>query len=148
MDSNTLYVSITDEKRGIKGFLDDYAFAILALISLYQPTFKDAYLQQALALNEKIIAEFYGENKGGFYLYAKESEQLILRPKESYDGEMPSGNSVMAYNLIRLAKLTKDDKLDMHCTTTIYAKTGQRLSIWLWFFSICNTSYQRISTAQ
>lgn len=116
MDSNTLYVSITDGERSIKGFLDDYAFSILALISLYQSTFKDAYLQQALALNEKVIAEFYDENKGGFYLYAKESEQLILRPKESYDGAMPSGNSVMAYNLIRLAKLTKDDKLDMLCT--------------------------------
>jgi hypothetical protein len=92
-------------------FLDDYAFYILALISLYEASFNDKYLNRALELNEKVIRDFYDENDKGFFFYSNDSERLIIRPKESYDGAIPSGNSVMAYNLDRLAKLTKDESL-------------------------------------
>lgn len=47
---------------------------------------------------------------GGFYLYSDEHEELILRPKETYDGAVPSGNSIMAYNLVHLSFLTDEEK--------------------------------------
>jgi uncharacterized protein YyaL (SSP411 family) len=110
-DGTTLYVSSTDGKRSSKGFLDDYAFYIFALISMYQATFDGKYLERAIGLNEKVISDFYHAKTGGFFIFGKENEQLIMQPKETYDGAMPSGNSVMYYNLSRLAKLTKNPGL-------------------------------------
>jgi len=110
-DGDTLYAGITDGRRSGKGFLDDYAFYILALIALYEASFDDKYLNRALELNEKVIRDFYDETDKGFYFYGSDGERLIIRPKESYDGAIPSGNSVMAYNLDRLSKLTKDERL-------------------------------------
>ena len=53
--------------------------------------------------------KFRDPKNGGFYLYGTENESLILRPKEDYDGAIPSGNSLMAWNLVRLAQLTGDE---------------------------------------
>ncbi len=91
--------------------MDDYAFYILGLIGLYQACFEDRFLNRALELNARVIKTFRDEKNSGYYLYGSDSEQLIMRPKETYDGAIPSGNSVMAYNLDRLAKLTKDEEL-------------------------------------
>ena len=52
----------------------------------------------------------FGDNTGGFYLYGKGHEELILRPKEAYDGAIPSGNSLMAYNLVCLSLLTDEER--------------------------------------
>ncbi len=111
VDETTLYVSITDKKRSGKGFIDDYAYYILALIGMYEACYDEKYLERALKLNEKTLSHFYDYDNGGFYFNGKDNEQLIMRPKESYDGAMPSGNSVMAYNLDRLSKLTKNEEL-------------------------------------
>ena len=54
----------------------------------------------------KVVRDYYDEENNGFFLYGKENEQLILQPKETYDGAIPSGNSIMAYNLVRLSFLT------------------------------------------
>ena len=54
--------------------------------------------------------DFYDKEKGGFYLYGEDNETLILRPKETYDGAVFSGNSAMAYNLVKLFYLTGEDK--------------------------------------
>ena len=55
-----------------------------------------------------MLASFRDGENGGFYLYGSDSETLLLRPKETYDGAIPSGNSMMAWNLVRLAQLTSD----------------------------------------
>ena len=57
----------------------------------------------------KVISDFR-DDSGGFYLYSKEHEELILRPKETYDGAIPSGNSLMAFNLVRLSFLTDEER--------------------------------------
>lgn len=49
------------------------------------------------------VSLFYDKNASGFFLTGSENEELILQPKETYDGAMPSGNSMMAYNLLRLS---------------------------------------------
>lgn len=87
-------------------YLDDYAFLIWGLIELYETTFKAEYLDLALSLNSDMLKYFYDEENGGFYLYGSDSEQLIVRPKNIYDGATPSGNSAAAVNLLRLSGLT------------------------------------------
>lgn len=91
------------------GFLDDYAYFIWGLIELYQVSFKVMYLQNALDLNYQMIKDFWDKDEGGFFLTSNESEPLIYRPKETYDGATPSGNSVAAYNLVRLLEIMGDD---------------------------------------
>ena len=106
---DTLYVSFHMEKRGTKGFLDDYAAYIFAQLSLYRTTLEQKYLNRARYLCDKVTADF-GDNTGGFYLYGKDHEGLILRPKETYDGAIPSGNSLMSHNLVRLYFITDEEK--------------------------------------
>ncbi|MPM53896.1 hypothetical protein SDC9_100666 [bioreactor metagenome] len=91
--------------------MDDYAFYIFALICMYEATFEELYLERAGALCKKAVAQFFDCENGGFTFSGSQNETLILNPKETYDGAMPSGNSVMAYNLKRLAALTKSDEL-------------------------------------
>ena len=108
-EDGTVYVSFRDEKRGVKGFLDDYAAYIFAQLNLYSITLDEEYLNVAKELTEKVLSDF-SDNYGGFYLYSEDSEELILRPKDTYDGAIPSGNSLMAYNLVRLWLLDSDEK--------------------------------------
>ena len=83
-----------------QGHIDDYAFYIWALLELYESTFELDYLQRALHFYSIMVEDFFDEVSGGFYLYGKDSEQLIHRPKEIYDGAIPSGNSVALYDEI------------------------------------------------
>ncbi len=106
---STLYVSYHMEKRGEKGFLDDYAGYIFAKLHLYRATFEPEHLEYAKKLCDKVISDFKAD-AGGFYLYGNEHEELILRPKETYDGAVPSGNSLMLYNLVTLHLLTDKKK--------------------------------------
>ena len=112
-EGNTLYVSYRNGRRGNLGFIDDYAFYIHALICLYEATFKQTYLDRAIELCRKAVNDFYDNKNGGFYLYGSKNEQLIMKPKETYDGAIPSGNSVMAYNLVMLSQLTDGDFSDI-----------------------------------
>lgn len=112
-EGDTLYVSYRNGRRGSSGFIDDYAFYIYALICLYEATFKQKYLDRAVELCRKAVKDFYDNRNGGFYLYGSENEQLIMKPKETYDGAIPSGNSVMAYNLVMLSQLTDGNFSDI-----------------------------------
>lgn len=105
-EGDALFTSFRDGKRGAPGFLDDYAFAAFAMLALYEATYQRAYLERAQRLCDRAFADFADVEHGGFYLYGRNSEQLILRPKETYDGALPSGNSVFAYVLVRLHLLT------------------------------------------
>jgi hypothetical protein len=95
-----------DGEAGIRGFLDDYAFLTWALIELYQTTFDTEYLEEAIRLQHITIDNFWDGQAGGFYFSSADSEDLITREKDAYDGAIPSGNSVAAFNLIRLSRLT------------------------------------------
>lgn len=104
-EGDTLHTSYRDGKRNGTGYLDDYACYILGLLALHQATLDLCYLNRAEALAEVAIRRFFDGTSGGFYLYANESEQLILRPKETYDGAIPSGNAIMTYVLVLLVLL-------------------------------------------
>ena len=109
-DENGLYVSWRDGKRGVKGFLGDYAAYLFAQLALYSATLEQVYLNRAQQLCRDVQDKFSDEKSGGFYLYGAENESLILRPKDDYDGAIPSGNSLMAWNLVRLSQLTGDEE--------------------------------------
>lgn len=96
----------------VGGFLDDYAFFTWGLIELYEATFMPGYLKTAVELNKVMIEKFLDEAEGGFYFTAEDAEELPVRGKEVYDGAVPSGNSVAAYNLLRLGRITADPSLE------------------------------------
>jgi len=100
-----LFHSLMEGEARIPAFLDDYAFLIRGLIELCQTGFDMFYLEAALELTEKVMADFLDEKEGGFYAVSSDTE-LPARLKEIHDGAIPSGNSVMLMNLIRLARMT------------------------------------------
>jgi uncharacterized protein YyaL (SSP411 family) len=89
----------------IPGFASDYAFFIEALLDLYEATFAPGYVRAALEL-EAAFEERFADPRGGFFFAGSTHEELILRPKETTDGALPSSNSVAAMNLLRLGALT------------------------------------------
>ncbi|WMW24502.1 thioredoxin domain-containing protein [Methanolobus sediminis] len=101
-----------DGEVAVDAFLEDYAFFIWGLIELYQTTFDIKYLEHALKLNDYLIAHFHDNENGGFFHTSDEAEEMIFRSKEVYDGAIPSGNSVSAMNLLRLAKITGNPELE------------------------------------
>lgn len=101
-----LFVRYRDGESAFLGLADDYAFIALALLELYKSSFEAEYLVKATRTARQMISLFFDEKDGGFYLYSKDSESLISRPKETYDGAIPSGNSVASMVLISLAALT------------------------------------------
>jgi uncharacterized protein len=94
------------------GYLDDYAFFISALIAMYETTFNSSFLEKALQLNKDMLTYFWDEKEKGLFIYGKDSEQLILKSKDVYDGAIPSGNSVAAMNMLKLSRITGDKELE------------------------------------
>jgi len=90
--------------------LEDYAVYALALLELYRATLDADYLQKAIHRAEQMVTLFEDNEQGGYFMTASDGEILIARPKETYDGAIPSGNSVAAMVLQRLASLTGDLK--------------------------------------
>lgn len=105
-DKGRLLVRFREGESANLAYVDDYAFLTYGLIELYEATFETIYLKEALKLAEDMLELFFDESRGGFYLYGKDSESLIARPKEIYDGAVPSGNSVAAFDLIKLYSIT------------------------------------------
>ncbi|NCB51863.1 MAG: thioredoxin domain-containing protein [Clostridia bacterium] len=110
-EGDTVFVGVTEGKRGTAGFLDDYAFYIYALICLHQATRDEKLLERAQRLAEKAVRDYFDDENGGFFFSGRQNETLIMDIKETLDGAMPCGNSVMAYNLSRLAVLSGSEKL-------------------------------------
>lgn len=91
---------------GLPGLLDDYAFTVWGLLELYEATFETNYLQAAIQITDQMIVSFWDDQDGGFFMTADDGEKLLVRSKSIYDGAIPSGNSVAALNLLRLAHMT------------------------------------------
>ena len=100
------------EQTGPKAFLEDYAFLSFGLLCLYEATLEPRYLDQAQSLCRRVLADFPDKGRGGFYLVAKDSQPLLLRPKETADGALPSGNTMLGYVLVRLAQLIGEETWD------------------------------------
>ncbi|MEO8711457.1 MAG: thioredoxin domain-containing protein [Parafilimonas sp.] len=102
-ESNLLMHSWNKIANVQQAFLDDYAVLIQAYISLHQSTADTNYLLKAKDLTEKVIEVFSDEQSVLFYFTSQEQNDIPLRKIEIYDGATPSGNSIMAGNLIVLS---------------------------------------------
>ncbi|MEA2239854.1 MAG: uncharacterized protein QOC81_4578 [Thermoanaerobaculia bacterium] len=92
---------------GHAAYLDDYGFAVWGLLNLYEATFEARYLTRAISLERESLTRFR-DDAGRFYLTANDAETLLVRPRETGDGSLPSGNSVQLMNLVRLSRITGD----------------------------------------
>ncbi|MEX2210500.1 MAG: hypothetical protein WD689_01870 [Gaiellaceae bacterium] len=94
------------------GFLDDYANLAHGLYELHVATGDLRWLEESVRLARAAVRLFADEERGGFYLTAATGEQLVARPKDVQDHPIPSGNSMLAYVLLRLARIYGDDELE------------------------------------
>ena len=93
-----------DGDAAIAAMLDDYAFLIWGLLELHQATQRPERLALALELQHEQL-ELFEDAAGGFFLTAVTAEELLFRPKDAFDGAIPSGNSVSLLNLVRLGRI-------------------------------------------
>nr|WP_199076583.1 thioredoxin domain-containing protein [Pedobacter sp. ASV19] len=94
-----LYRNYKSGKASIPGFLDDYAFFIEALLSLYAVDFQDKWLNEAKRLTEIVLADFSDPDSPMLFYTSVTGESLIARKHELMDNVIPASNSVMAQNL-------------------------------------------------
>lgn len=109
-DDGRLLSRYREGESAYAAVLEDYAFIIWGLIELYKANSHSKYQEKCLYLHDQMMKLFWDEKQGGLYLYGLDSEELIVRPKELYDGAIPSGNSVAAFNMLRLYDITDDTK--------------------------------------
>jgi uncharacterized protein YyaL (SSP411 family) len=96
-------------KEGVSkfnGYLEDYAYLIEGLLTLYETTGELRWLNESLTLADKMIEEFWDSENGAFFFTGENHEKLIVRSKDYFDNATPSGNSVAAQALLRLALIT------------------------------------------
>ncbi len=95
-----------DGEARLNAYLEDHAFLLEALLTLYEATFEPRWFAEAEALAETTIERFGDRERGGFFSTSDDHEQLIARRKEIGDHPIPSGNSAAALGLLRLEALT------------------------------------------
>ncbi len=103
----------------LNGYLEDYACFIEGLICLFEATGTLKWLQHAIKLTDKTIEEFWDDQAGGFFFTGKSHEELIVRSKDFLDNATPSGNSVAASALQKLALLTGREQYKRYATTIL-----------------------------
>jgi uncharacterized protein YyaL (SSP411 family) len=108
-DNGRLWRSARDGQAENPAFVEDYAFMIAGLLDLYEADGAVRWLREAVALQATLDEHYGDETRGGYFTTADDHEELLAREKPSYDGAEPSGNSVAALNLLRLAAFTTDD---------------------------------------
>lgn len=99
-----------DGESVLFGTVNDYAFLIHGLLTLYESDFDPQWVRWAEALQAKQDNLFWDEKNGGYYFTEANEKALLIRKKEFDDGVTPSGNSLAALNLSRLHDLTFDEK--------------------------------------
>jgi uncharacterized protein YyaL (SSP411 family) len=95
-----------DGQAKLNAYLEDHAYLLEALLTLYESTFEPRWFGAARELADSMIARFADEERGGFFETSSDHEQLVARRKDLEDHPIPSGNASAAYGLLRLAALT------------------------------------------
>lgn len=93
-------------KATLDAYLDDYSYLVNALVTQYEATFQESWMEEAVQLADAMLLHFEDKERGGFFFTADDHEQLIARNKEQHDASIPSSNAMAATALIRLGKLT------------------------------------------
>jgi uncharacterized protein YyaL (SSP411 family) len=106
-----------DGQAKLNAYLEDYAFYADGLTALYQASGDVRWLEEAVALTERMIEEFWDTEDGGFFYTGQSHEELIVRTKDFFDNATPSGNSVAAEVLLTLAALTGNENYQRTAVT-------------------------------
>ncbi|MBI3960414.1 MAG: thioredoxin domain-containing protein, partial [Chloroflexi bacterium] len=104
-----LYRTHKDGQAKLNAYLEDYAAFVRALIALYESTFELRWLAEASRLTRLLLEQFGDSDAGGLFQTGVDHERLVVRRKDFIDNAIPSGNSLAAESLLRLAKLTGND---------------------------------------
>ncbi len=104
-----LYRSYKDGQARFNAYLEDYASFARALVALYEATFEIRWLAEAIRLARVMVAQFGDPERGGFFQTGLDHETLVARRKDFVDNAVPSGNSMAAELLIRLARFTGNE---------------------------------------
>jgi len=107
-----------------KGYLDDYAFMIQALVGLYEATFEVRWLGEATTLADAMIELFADTRHGGFFLTGRDDQDLLTREKPDHDGAVPSGNAAAALALVRLGRVTRAQRFTSAGQKTLETFSG------------------------
>jgi uncharacterized protein len=105
-DDGRLLRTYKDGDARLNAYLEDHAFLLEALLTLYEATFEPRWFERARALADTIVERFGDAERGGFFSTSSDHEQLIVRRKEIGDHPIPSGNSAAALGMLRLAALS------------------------------------------
>src|SRR3954468_1711993 len=105
-DGGRLLRTWKDGRAKLNAYLEDHAFLLEALISLYEATFDPRWFAEARALADTTIERFADDENGGFFETSSDHERLVARRKDLEDHPIPAGNSSAAYGLLRLEALT------------------------------------------
>src|SRR3954452_21767233 len=101
-----------DGQGKLNAYLEDHAFLVEALLTLYESTFDPRWFGAARELADAMIERFADEDNGGFFETSVDHERLVARRKDLEDHPIPSGNSSAAYGLLRLAELTAEQEYE------------------------------------
>lgn len=110
-EAGRLYRSHKGGRSKLNAYLEDYANLLDGWLELYQTTFEERYFAEARRLAEVTLARFRSAD-GGFFDTSDDHESLIVRPRNLQDNVTPSGNAMMAKQLLRLAAYTGDARYD------------------------------------
>lgn len=105
-----LYRNRKNGLSSINGFLDDYAYSIMAFVDLYQITFNYKWLERAETLTKVTLEEFYNQQSGMFQFKSSKDDPLYVKKSVVEDNVIPSGNSAMAINLFNLGHLLYNEE--------------------------------------
>ncbi len=105
-DTGRLLRTYKDGQAKLNAYLEDHAFLLDALLTLYEATFEPRWFSEARALADTLIERFADDERGGFFETSSDHEQLVARRKDLEDHPIPSGNAATALALLRLAALT------------------------------------------
>jgi hypothetical protein len=94
----------------LPAYLEDYAYLVDALLTLYESTFDVRWFDASREVADRMIESFADPERGGFFTTASDHERLIARRKDVEDHPIPSGNSAAALALLRLAALTGEHR--------------------------------------
>jgi uncharacterized protein len=125
-EDGRLLRTYNDGEARLNAYLEDHAFLLEALLTLYESTFEQRWFDEARVLAETTIARFGDPERGGFFSTSDDHEALIARRKEVGDHPIPSGNSSMAMGLLRLAALTGERAYEQQAESIfrLFAKTA------------------------
>jgi uncharacterized protein len=111
-EQDHLLRTFKDGRAHLNAYLEDHAFLIEALLTLYEATFEPRWFAAARELADQTIGRFADEERGGFFETSSDHERLVARRKDLEDNPIPAGNSSAAYGLLRLAALSGEHEYE------------------------------------